>query len=150
MVGDTTASASGSFRARFDEIGGDSRTQARITRGEVYTLMALGSSGGRASVPVMIVGEVFTPAVSATSSLLAEVAVQGEFSRFWGAGFKADEIVSISVVGGPQVLVAGKANASGALQVEERINLNPGIYTVRAVGDMGSEATAPLVVVLEK
>ena len=150
IVGDTTASSSGSFRVEFDEIGGDSRTQARITTGEVYTLLAQGSNGSKASFPIMVVGEGVASNPSPSTSLLAEVGVKGEFSRFWGAGFEPDEIVSIGVVNGPQVLVAGKANASGAFEVEGEVNLNPGIYTVRAVGDMGSEATAPLVVVLEK
>jgi hypothetical protein len=172
-IGDTTASASGAFRVQFSKIGGDTRTQARVTKGEVYTLLAVGGEGSEASYPVMIVEASPEPALttedieslieqrikaiptprpqpSPSTSLVAEVAVQGELTRFWGAGFKADEVVTLSVVGGPSVLVAGSANASGALAVEEVVTLDPGIYTVKATGDKGSEATAPLVVVLEK
>lgn len=154
ILGDTTATTSGSFRVEFDEIGGDTRTQARITTGEIYTLLARGSSGSTASFPVMVVDPVkvisSSPTPSPSTSLLAEVVVKGKFSRFWGAGFEPDEIVSISVINGPQVRVAGRANSSGAFEVEVEVNLDPGVYTVKAVGDMGSEATTPLVVVFEK
>ena len=154
ILGDTTATASGSFRVEFDEIGGDIRTQARITTGEIYTLLARGSSGSTASFPVMIVDPIkvisSSPTPSPSTSLLAEVVVKGKFSRFWGAGFEPGEIVSISVINGPQVLVAGRANPSGAFEVEVEVNLEPGVYTVKAMGDMGSEATTPLVVVFEK
>ncbi|MBM3948815.1 MAG: collagen-like protein [SAR202 cluster bacterium] len=172
-IGDTTANASGAFRVEFSKIGGDARTQARVTKGEVYSLLAVGGEGSEASVPVMIVETSPEPALTAddvealleeridaiptprpqpspSTSLVAEVAVQGELTRFWGAGFKANEVVTLSVIGGPSVLVAGTANASGALAIEEFVTLDPGIYTLKATGDKGSEATAPLVVVLEK
>ena len=163
-IGDTTANASGAFRVQFSKIGGDVRTQARVTKGEVYTLVAVGGEGSEASFPVMIVETSPEPALttddveaiieqhikSPSTSLVAEVAVQGELTRFWGAGFKADEVVTLSVIGGPSVLVAGTANASGALAIEELVTLDPGIYTLKATGGKGSEATAPLVVVLEK
>jgi len=48
------------------------------------------------------------------------------------------------------VLVGEEANASGAFAVDSANPLDVGIYTVRATGDMGSMATAPLVIVVGK
>ena len=73
----------------------------------------------------------------------------------WGAGFAPDETVTMVVVaasaGDDLVLVGKQANASGAFEVNSsHRRLGVGIYTVRATGDMGSVATAPLVIVVGK
>ena len=100
IIGDTTSSSGGSFQAQFQEIGGDSRTKARVSRGKVYTLLALGSDGSEASGPVMIVEAVPpapTPVPTATptpqptvvvpspsTSLIAAATVAGERTTIWG------------------------------------------------------------------
>ena len=180
IVGDTTASPGGAFRAQFEEIGGDARTKARVLRGEVYALLALGSAGSKASAPVKIVAQPTplpeptstptptptpapTPAPTPTptpeptpvppspsTSLIAATTATGERTTMWGAGFQPNEMVTAGIVGGPAVLVGRQANESGAVILEVTVDLAPGIYTVKATGDMGSEATAPLVVVEEK
>ena len=74
--------------------------------------------------------------------------------KIWGAGFAADESVTVVAVaassGADRILVGTDANSSGAFMVESSNSLAVGVYTVRADGDMGSKATAPLVIVEEK
>ena len=73
----------------------------------------------------------------------------------WGAGCVPGERVSTSAVaasaGGDAILIGADVNDSGAFAVVASNNpLGVGIFTLRAVGDMGSTATAPLVIVEEK
>ena len=164
VIGDTAAGTGGAFRALFTRIGADDRVASRIVLGNVYTLIAVGGDGSRASVPVMIVPErpptptptpsptptPVPPAPSPSTSLVAAKTISGAETIVWGSGFRPFENVVLSVVGGPDILVARQANASGALTVEVFIDLDPGIYTMLATGDMGSEATAPLLIVVEK
>ena len=67
-----------------------------------------------------------------------------------GAGFMVGEAVTISVVGvaggSDRILVGTNANDSGAFMVDAPNPLEVGVYTLRAVGSMGSSATTPLVV----
>ena len=158
VIGDTTASPGGAFQANFSEIGGDTRTKAQVVRGNVYTLMALGGDGSRASAPIRVVDlvpevvevvEVVEPP-SAAPSIVAATTVTGERTIVWGAGFQPNEMISVGVVGGPDVLVGRAANESGAVILEAIVDLEPGIYTLTATGDQGSVAAAPLLVVVEK
>ena len=184
VIGDATASPGGAFRARFDGIGGDARTEAQVVRGSVYTLMALGGGGSKASAPIRIIEpepvvavveppEVVGPeeleelikevleeiidseeeeevAVESAANIVAAITVTGERTILWGAGFQPNEMVTVGVVGGPDVLVGRAANESGAVILEAIVDLEPGIYTVTATGDQGSVAAAPLLVVVEK
>ena len=64
----------------------------------------------------------------------------------------ADEGVAVSSIGtfpdgGDTVHTGGTANSSGAVMMEATITLEPGVYTLIAKGSLGSEATAPLVVI---
>ena len=115
--------------------------------------MASGLDGSRASAPVQIVEEA-VPETSVSTSLFAAATVVGDTIKIWGAGFASEEAVTMVVVavsaGSDRILVGGNANASGAFVVDSANPLDVGIYTVRAIGDMGSEATAPLVIVEEK
>ncbi len=83
-------------------------------------------------------------------TLVATVAVTGAPNTFWASGFEPGETVSLGIVGGPGILVARDANDSGAVMLESRIDLDPGVYTVVATGSSGTQATWPLVVVAEK
>ena len=165
VVADTTASATGSFRVSVGGIGGDARVRSRVSGGQIYTLVALGSAGTLASSPVNVILErpsptpvpqpttVSTPeppAPDAPTTLVAEIAVSGELSTFWASGFAPGETVLLSILGGPEILVARDANESGAVMLEARIDLGPGVYTAIATGELGGRATWPLIVVEEK
>ena len=140
-----SANASGAFSTSFEEVDASSVG--------IMTLMASGLDGSRASAPVQIVEEA-VPETSVSTSLFAAATVVGDTIKIWGAGFASEEAVTMLVVavsaGSDRILVGGNANASGAFVVDSANPLDVGIYTVRAIGDMGSEATAPLVIVKEK
>jgi len=60
-------------------------------------------------------------------------------------------IVAVATSAGEdRILVGAIANSSGAFAVDAPNPLDEGVYSARAIGDMGSEATAPLVIVKEK
>lgn len=93
-----------------------------------------------------------TPDAGVVSSSLAVGEVEpGADATIVGAGFGADEFVSVAVVGagasgGDIILTGGQANGSGAFSLTAAISLDEGVYSLRATGADGSEATAPLVV----
>ena len=74
----------------------------------------------------------------------------GELNTFWAAGFAPGETVLLSILGGPEILVARDANESGAVMFEAKIDLGPGVYTAIATGELSGRATWPLIVVEEK
>ncbi len=146
------ANASGAFSIAFDEIGGADASQSRAPGSRSF--MAVGSAGSRASVPVRIV-EAPQPATSVDTSLLAAGTAVGEPVEVWGAGFEDGEVVSLIAVGaaeggGNRILGGANANSSGAFTTEAANPLDIGLYTLRAVGNKGSTATAPLAVVEAK
>ncbi len=145
------ANESGAFSTSFDEIGGDASSLSSAIG--IRTLVASGLDGARATVPVEVVQRGM-PATSVSTSLAAAATVVGENIKIWGAGFAADESVTVVAVaassGADRILVGTDANSSGAFMVESSNSLAVGVYTVRADGDMGSTATAPLVIVEEK
>ena len=145
-----TANEAGAFIASFDEIGDD------VSPG-VRTVLARGADGSRASVPVMITAEESQPEKGPpprSATIVVSVVEKGGETTIWGSGFVPNEIVTIVAVaasGGEDVTIVGhSANDAGALMVDARIALEPGVYTLKAVGLSGAEATAPLVVVEEK
>ena len=146
------ANEAGAFMVSFDEIGGAAASQDRA-RGQ-RSFLAHGADGSRASVPVRVIA---APAseTSVDTSLLAAAAAVGEDISVWGAGFDAGEAVTMIAVaaadgGNNRILVGATANGSGAFMVESPNPLSAGIYTLQAVGNKGSSATAPLVVAEEK
>jgi hypothetical protein len=67
------------------------------------------------------------------------------------AGFNAGEFVAVVAVaaagdGKDFVVTGGPTNGSGSAQFTATISLDAGVYTLKAIGDSGSEATGPLVV----
>jgi len=147
ILGNATANAAGSFSASFAGIGG-------TTAKGIRAISAIGADGSVASVPVMIVGASLPDPSPSSSLLVAEVA-KGDATTIWGAGFIAGEQVSVTALGAGAggtdiILVGGEANASGALLLSVSIALDPGIYTAQALGNQGSQATAPLAVVEAK
>lgn len=81
-----------------------------------------------------------------------------------GSGFAPGEIVQVALLTKEAELVLGgmggapggfvKANETGAFQISTWIPhdgvAKPGVYTMKATGDKGSAATAPLVVIEKK
>ena len=83
-----------------------------------------------------------------TASLAANSTSSGSSSDVYGAGFDEGEMVSIvaNVSGTDTVLGGAEANAHGAFHVAVGVSLADGIYTLHAIGDGGTHATAPLLV----
>ena len=145
-----SANSSGAFSMSFDAIGG--KGAARDAAPGVRSIAAAGRDGSLATVPVVITTAP-SPAPSPSTSLIAGVVDTGGTTTIWGAGFKANEsvsIVAVGVAGRDTLIVGGSANSFGALMVDAKISLDIGVYTLKAVGSQGSEATAPLVVVEAK
>jgi hypothetical protein len=94
------------------------------------------------------------PDTPVSTSLAASATAVGDNIQIWGAGFAPGEAVTLVAVAGSAgadtILVGANANASGAFAVDASNPLDIGIYTLRAIGNMGSEGTAPLVIVQEK
>lgn len=140
--GSVQANASGAFRASLAELGAGDASG-------VLTFLAEGADGSLASTPVRIVSSPVS-VTAVDSSLSADVTPAGQAAMVAGAGFMADEAVTLSVVGvaggSDRILVGTNANASGAFMVDAPNPLEVGVYTLRAVGSKGSTATTPLVV----
>ena len=149
------ANGSGAFAISFDKIlqGGNASHRKAVARDAPGTrsILAIGADGSRASTPVMIVDgpSQVTPV---STSLAAAGVVTGGDTTIWGAGFQFGESVLVAVPSaeGPDTVIGGgEVNDTGALEIVATINMDPGVYTLMATGDKGSEASAPLVVVAE-
>ncbi len=142
-IGGATANESGAFVASIASIGGSSSPGVR-------TVLAQGSDGSIASAPIMVV-EVAAMRPSPSSSLVVDIVEPGGEVTIRGAGFRAGEFVSftaVAAVGGDDKILSGsQANDSGAVGVTVSVNIDAGIYTLKALGDQGSEATTVLAVI---
>ena len=153
ILGSGTANGAGGFSIDFDEFGGSDEIKASAVG--VRTVVVVGADGSSASAPVNIVTS-RAPTPSISTSLMTEKVTKGETTTIWGAGFKPNEPVSIAAVGAApggedKIIAGGTADANGALSATSvAINLDAGVYTLRASGTMASEASAPLVVVEEE
>ena len=87
------------------------------------------------------------PSIALTAS---SIVPGGDTVTVWGAGFTDGEAVSVVVVsalaGHDLNVVGGEANSSGAFSLSDSLHLPAGVYTIRATGDSGSVAVAPLLV----
>ena len=147
--------------ARLDKIRSIEKVATKLTAAAVLSFGAVGADGSKASTPVMVMAE--SPVVqvvevpSAGASLVAGTVVQGESITVAVAGFKPNEVIGYLVTTGESAglpkrrqLVSGSASATGAATKDIRITLDPGVYTLEAIGVSGTLATAALIVVLEK
>ena len=131
-----------------NEISGITRNPLRLTQAEALTLMAEGSEGTKASIPVVIRAEAPISngheTLSTVASLVAGTVETGKIITVYGAGYMPNEVVSLEVAG----LKFGSSIAGhrGALGEDISIVLEPGLYTLMGVGDRGSRASAPLIV----
>ena len=140
--GEVTANASGAFRVGLSSLGAGDASG-------VLTFRAFGADGSKASTPVRIVSSPVN-VTAVDSSLSVNATRAGMDFTVLGAGFMAGEAVTISVVGvaggSDRILVGSNANASGAFMGDAPNPLEEGVYTLRAVGSMGSAATTPILI----
>ena len=162
-----TANDAGAFLMEFSAIGGSASTKAKAVG--IRTILGQGADGSVASIPIMISDEA-VPRTGPSSSLAVNPVKTGGMTTIWVAGLQPFEPVFVTAAGvilqrGQPVgvrpkgddqalvdksLAAGEANSSGAVMlVNVEIAFAPGVYTVKASGLMGSEATGPLVVTAE-
>ena len=168
----TQANSGGNFTFSVDGIGAAFRgnTGARVLEASnggsnSLAIYASGADGSRASVPIRVVGSggiASAPSIAMSSNVVAT----GESGSddFGGdltimvAGFMPGEFITVVAAGASggddRVLVGGSANEFGALSLSTTITLNPGVYTIEAmgqpVGGMQASVTSPLSVVVEK
>ena len=145
----TTANAAGAFTLSFNQMGDNSNFWGLIenkTPG-IRTILATGGEGSRSSVPVMI-SATAPPSTAVHTSLAVNPVEPGGDTTIWGAGFKPNEklLLVIPSAIGTNFVGNAQANGSGAFSVVMTIKLDAGIYTLRADGNEGSRASAPLVV----
>ena len=122
----------------------------------VNSISATGGGGSAATVAVMVL-DTAPDTTSVSSSLASTPTSPGQDTTLYGAGFLPGEFVSVVIVGGDKdsVVGGGEANSSGAFMFNGRAPVSAdgvavfgtGVYTLLAKGDMGSEATAPLLIV---
>jgi hypothetical protein len=156
------ANNSGAFALSFENMGDIEPFDG------IKTIIAEGSAGSIASVPVMIVDYIPEPSPppvgpigltgpvgptglsGSTADLIVDFVEPGSDTTIWGAGFRPNEVVEIVAVGvlagEDRIIVGGQANEFGAFQMLANIDLDIGIYTLMAIGDQESEATAVMLV----
>lgn len=155
-IGGVTANESGAFQTNIASIGGSSSPGVR-------TLLAQGTDGSMASIPILVLSSpdlMPSPSTSivviVNGAMLTEDATDDSTNiqfdvTIMGAGFVADEFVSFTalaaVEGDDKIIVGSQSNASGAVEaMVQKLVLKSGIYTLKAMGDQGSEATGVLAV----
>ena len=135
------ANGAGAFEVTFSSISEDSDVIARASG--AATLEAQGGSGSVASTPIVI-SDSAASVTSPSSSLAIAPGSPGGTTIAYGSGFKKAE--AISLWAGGNILAGTEANKYGAFQIEVKVGLGNGIYTLTAMGSDGSEATAPFLV----
>ena len=143
------ANAGGAFYIEFASMG------VSVDAGP-NTVRAEGGAGSAATIPVMVIDT--APDTTSPSSSLASTPISpGQDTTVYGAGFLPGEFVSVVIIGADKnsVVGGGEANSSGAFSFAGRAPISAdgvpvfgmGVYTLKAQGDMGSEATAPLLII---
>ena len=84
------------------------------------------------------------------ATIVATSVPPGEISDIYGSGFLIGEIVSVVILeaedGADRIVAGNETNSSGAFLSSVKIDLKEGLYTIKAEGNLGSFATAPLLV----
>ena len=140
IVAEVTANAAGAFHVEAGDIG--TKDTARV--GTTATIWASGADGSVASAPLTLAKSV--KHVSPSSSLAATPAEPGGISVIYGAGFSPGEAVTVVIEGVGKIAAGSEANDAGAFTVDVKASVDVGLYTLKAVGSGGSEASAPLLV----
>ncbi|MBN18865.1 MAG: hypothetical protein CL758_05245 [Chloroflexi bacterium] len=149
ILGTLTANASGGISGTYEGLKQEDGVDAKA-QGGIRTLVAVGADGSHASTPVNIVKS-RTDAPNVDSSLTSVTVAKGNSVTVKGAGFKANEPVTISTrgtltTGGDSIWKGTDSNAYGAFSVDVKPDLEVGVYTLQAVGSHGSKATAILTI----
>ena len=119
-------------------------------QGDTGAAGASGSSGSQGSTGPA--GPPGPPGPGGPSIALAASSIvpSGDTVTVWGAGFANGETVSVivtaAIAGMDLNVVGGEANRSGAFSLSASLTLPAGVYTLKATGDSGSVAVAPLLV----
>lgn len=156
------ANSAGAFEASFDSIiggGGGERGVITSRAPGIRSIVAMGEDGSKASAPVMITTSAPITTALSTSLVASPTTIDGDVT-IWGAGFKPNEAVLITIVsasdGLDRSLIGGTANDSGAFEIifvktdDSPPFAKEGVLTLFAVGGQGSEATAPLLIRADK
>lgn len=153
ILGTLTANASGGISGTYDGLKQEDGVDAKA-QGGIRSLVAVGADGSHASTPVNVVkSRVHAPNVD--SSLTSVTVAKGNTVTIKGAGFKANEPVTISTratltTGGDSIWKGQDANAYGAFSADISPDLEVGVYTLQASGSHGSSATAILTITATK
>ena len=168
----TQANSGGNFTFSVESVGAAFRgnTGSRLLEASnggtnSLSVFASGADGSRASVPIRVVGSggiASSPSIALSSNLVATGEPGsdnfGADIMIMVAGFMPGEFVTVVASGASggddRVLVGGSANEFGALSLDAKITLSPGVYTVVAMGQpvagMQASVTSPLSVAVEK
>ncbi len=148
----TQASSAGTFSIDFESVGADFKGATReraLGDGGRKSVLASGADGSKATIPVRVVGSA-QGVRSSSASLVASRVASGSESTVVGAGFQADEFVTILAVGASagqdRIIGGGAANEFGAFSLMVSVGMDDGLYTLMAVGDKGTEASGALFV----
>ena len=156
IIGAAEANGSGAFHLTASDVAGGFAVG-------IYTVEAIGEFNSKASAPLHILAEAVPPTSAPDVTIVVEKGVAGiEIGgrpTVYGAGFLSGEGVLISIVGATETgdfhLAGATANDSGAFSAATGSraaipsSVEPGVYTVRAVGDKGSSATSIIVIIEE-
>jgi hypothetical protein len=147
-------------------ISGVNRDQQKLLALNAVSLVGRGADGSMGSVAVKVGAE--TPPVIIrpqpdpvpfdVSLVVNPVAADGGTTTAWGAGYQPGEIVNFFVITGSTAsgvpirssLGNATANSQGGITAMLEVTLGQGVYTLQAVGLRQSQATAPLLVGVDK
>jgi len=163
VLGFVDATAGGAFMAEYDlsEISAITGKASDLTAAAVVAVIAEGADGSFAALPAMVMADTPVPpaprpVTSPATSLVAGTVVKGGKITIWGAGYDAQEMVSFLTISSKAAdgsIVRSRhgtviAGDTGAFSFEITVDLDPGVYTLEAVGRVNF-ATAPLAVLAE-
>ena len=157
FLGFTDADANGSWSMSWDMLSANkvvSGNAGALAAADVLTISAEGSSGSKATIPVMAIAGSAPAPLSAAASLnfRPPVVAQGGTVNVSGAGYQKEGVnlfVITSYINGVPVRESfdrASAGNGGAFSKDVTVDLEPGVYTIEGFGESGTVATAALVV----
>ena len=133
---ESTVDASGLFELEVD---------LKLSSGH-YLIKAVGLEGTLATSSFLVGNSGGSPG----ATIVATSVSPGETSDIYGSGFSVGEIISVVILnaenGSNRIVAGNETNLSGAFLSSVQIDLQEGLYTILAQGNLGSFATAPLLV----
>ena len=133
---EVSANSSGLFELKID---------TKLPQGH-YLIRADGLEGTLATSSFLV----DTSDIPKGATIVATSVSTGEVSDIYGSGFLIGEIVSVVILeaeeGTNRIVAGNETNSSGAFLSSVVIDLEEGLYTIQAEGNLGSFATAPLLI----